>query len=110
MDYLMGFIATVGFFGSVPLTVWLANKAKLDRLKIERGIQGNTLGSQDGSVLEELKALRAEVAALRDTSTQFDLSLEHAVQHLEERVSRGEKAMPLQSQPAAEEIQSVGRR
>lgn len=61
-------------------------------------------------MLEELKALRTEGTALRDTSTQFDLSLEHAVQRLEERVSRGEKASPLKPQAEVEETQRLGLR
>ena len=61
-------------------------------------------------MLEELKALRTEVAALRDTSTQFDLSLEHAVQRLEERVSRNENAAPPKAQPTREEPQRLGLR
>ena len=103
-------IAIVCTFGCVPLTVWLASKAKLDRLKIERDMQRNALGPRDGSVLEELRALRTEVATLRDTSTQFDLSLEHAVQRLEERVSRGEKAAPPKPHAVTEETQSAGLR
>lgn len=38
MGDLMGIIAIVCTFGFVPLTVWVANKAKMDRLKIERDI------------------------------------------------------------------------
>ena len=108
MENLLGIIAIISTFGFVPLTVWIANKAKLDRLKIERDMQRNAQGPQDGGVLVEVKALRAEVAALRDTSTQFDLSLEHAVQRLEERVNRGEKAAPLKSHSVTEEVQPVG--
>ncbi len=110
MESLVIVIALISSFGFVPLTVWVASKAKLDRLKIERDMQRNALGPQDGSALEELKALRTEVAALRDTSTQFDLSLEHAVQRLEDRVSRSEKAAPPKPQIVTEETQSVGLR
>ena len=68
---------------------------------------------QNEEVTRQLAALRAEVAGLRDTSTQFDMSLEHTVERLEERVGRIEtKAAPsaarpmLPSQP--EETQQVG--
>ena len=56
--------------------------------------------------------MRAEIAGLRDTSTQFDMSLEHSVERLEERVGRIEtKAAPrptTYTQP--EESQPLGLR
>ena len=56
------------------------------------------LNAQQGKnedVTHQIDALRAEIASLRDTSTQFDMSLEHTVERLEERVGRVEtKATP----------------
>ena len=53
-----------------------------------------------------------QIDALRDTSTQFDMSLEHSVERLEERVGRVETkvaAAPMAaSQP--EDVQRIGRR
>lgn len=73
------------------------------------------LNAQQGKnedVTHQIDALRAEIAGLRDTSTQFDMSLEHTVERLEERVGRVEtKAAPRPatvSQP--EESQPLGLR
>ncbi len=66
-------------------------------------------------VTRQLDALRAEIAGLRDTSTQFDMSLEHSVERLEERVGRIEtKTAPATVRSASlsqpEEAQQVGLR
>ena len=71
------------------------------------------LQSQQGTneeVTSQLKALRAEIAGLRDTSTQFDMSLEHSVQRLEERMGRVEAKGQAPVIPASppEETQRVG--
>ncbi len=50
------------------------------RLKAQKG--------QGGDVAKQLEALRAEIAALRDTTTQYDITNDRIVQHLEERLSR----------------------
>ena len=61
-------------------------KSQERRLEIRlRAQQG-----QNEDVTRQVEALRAEIASLRDTSTEFDMSLEHAVERLEERVGRME--------------------
>jgi hypothetical protein len=59
---------------------------------------------------KELEALRAEIAALRDTTTQYDLTNDHIVQRLEERLSRIETkvaARPIKSLTEDETIQRL---
>ena len=72
----------------------------------------NAQQGQNEDVTRQIDGLRAEVARLRDTSTQFDMSLEHSVERLEERVGRIEtKAAPrptTYTQP--EESQPLGLR
>ncbi|MGI4789373.1 MAG: hypothetical protein ACRYFS_11060 [Janthinobacterium lividum] len=50
------------------------------RLKAQTG--------QNEDTVRQLEALRAEIAALRDTTTQYDMTNDHIVQRLEERLSR----------------------
>ncbi|MBV9849741.1 MAG: hypothetical protein JO250_08735 [Armatimonadetes bacterium] len=73
-------------------------------------LQAQRQQGQNDAVTQQLAALRAEVAGLRDTSTQFDMSLENSVQRLEERVSRIEaRTAPRIVPPATEEpSQQVG--
>lgn len=70
------------------------------------------LNAQQGKnedVTRQLQALRKEIADLRDTSTQFDLSLENAVQRLAERVNRGDtKAVMPKPQSVEEATQRIG--
>ncbi len=52
------------------------------RLKLQKG--------QSGDVTKQIEALRVEIAALRDTTTQYDMTNDQIVQRLEERLSRVE--------------------
>ena len=76
------------------------------RLKAQKG--------QNGDVAKQLEAMRAEIAALRDTTTQYDLTNDQIVQRLEERLSRieiktaGQSARSYSEQPSEEPRQRVG--
>ncbi len=50
------------------------------RLKAQKG--------QNGETIKQLEALRTEIAALRDTTTQYDLTNDKIVERLEERLGR----------------------
>ena len=59
--------------------------------------------------------MRVEIVGLRDTSPQFDMSLEHSVERMEERTGRVEiRTAPYALQPTAvsqsEEPQPLGLR
>ncbi|MBV9849740.1 MAG: hypothetical protein JO250_08730 [Armatimonadetes bacterium] len=95
----------LGIGSSIVKSILQSQERRLEmRLQNQQG--------QNDAVVQQLAALRAEVAGLRDTSTQFDLSLENSMQRLEERVSRLEikAAVPsVTPQPDAPR-QTVGRR
>ena len=94
-----------GIGSSIIKSVLRSQERRLEmRLQTQQG--------QNDVVTQQLAALRAEIAALRDTSTQFDMSLENTVQRLEERVSRIEARTTSRIvTPAAEEpSQQVGTR
>lgn len=101
-------IPIVAIAGSIIQSVLKSQERRMEmRLRAQQG--------QNADVTQQLEALRAEIAGLRDTSTQFDMSLEHTVQRLEERVGRIEtKAAPaaLRREPLSqpEEAQQVGSR
>lgn len=86
---------------------------KSQERRLELRLQAQQGKNED--VTRQIEALRAEIAGLRDTSTQFDMSLEHSVERLEERVGRIETKMPSSTvHPASpsqpEEVQRVGLR
>lgn len=69
-------------------------------------MQAQRQQGQNDAVTQQLAAVRAELAALRDTSTQFDMSVEQSIQRLEERVGRMESKAPAYVTPPPSEEQS----
>lgn len=95
----------LGIGSSIVQSVLKSQERRMEmRLRAQQG--------QNEDVTRQLEAMRAEIAGLRDTSTQFDISLEHSVERLEERVGRVETkvaAAPVAASPA-EEVQRIGLR
>ncbi len=75
--------------GIVQLLLKSSERRMELRLKAQQG--------QSGDLMQQIKALRAEIAALRDTTTQYDLTNDLIVQRLEERLSRIEIKTTAQS-------------
>ena len=89
----------------IPVTVKSVLKSQERRLELQLQAQQG----RNDEVAAQIAALRREIAALRDTSTEFDMSLEHAVQRLEGRLGRLETKSAAQSAATPEEIpQRVG--
>ena len=93
MEHLTGIIAVLCVFG-IPLTaIWTTHRRKVLELQLQLRGQG------DNGLRSELEALRQEVRSLRDTSMQYDLSFDTALQRMEQRVERMERgAIPMQSE------------
>ena len=66
--------------GIVQLVLKSSERRMELRLKAQKG--------QSSDVAKQIEALRAELAALRDTTTQYDMTNDLIVQRLEERLSR----------------------
>src|SRR5882724_7974545 len=82
---LMVGVPIVGIFSIPPFLIWTSHKRKMEELKIQR----QRMISED--VRSEFAALRAEIRDLRDTSMQYDLSFDTALQHVERRLSQVER-------------------
>ncbi len=66
---------------SIPLTlIWGNHKRKLLEMRLRHETQG------DLKLQAQIEALRADIQSLRDTSMQYDLSFETALQRVETRV------------------------
>ena len=89
--------------GIVQLLLKSSERRLEIRLKLQKG--------QSGDVGKQIAALKAEIAALRDTTTQYDMTNDQIVQRLEERLSRIEIKTASQSvHSATEDIrQRLGR-
>lgn len=105
LGMLIGDLAVGGWI--IPVTVKSILKSQERRLELQMQAQQG----QNDAAAQQIAALRQEVAALRDTSTQFDVSLEHNVQRLEERMERVEtKAAAQAARPASFAEQQIGLR
>lgn len=88
----------LGVGGSIIQSVLKSQERRMElRLKAQKG--------QNGDVAKQLEAMRAEIAALRDTTTQYDLTNDQIVQRLEERLSRMETRTATRSLPQTEDGQ-----
>jgi|GEM_PF-805787 hypothetical protein len=87
-DEIIGMIAVALIFGGIPITAMLTyHQRKLAEIKARIS---NT-GSEE--VRQELKAIREEVAQLRDTSTKFDMSFDAAITRLEQRMDKNDEIL-----------------
>ena len=79
----IGLVAVMLIFG-IPLSViWTSHRRQILELKLRYQMQQNT---GDQSVQAAVTALREEVRALRDTTTQYDISFDNALHRMEQRV------------------------
>ncbi len=80
MGELIGLI-TVVLALSIPIVaIWTGHKRQMVELQMQ---QGNTL---DSNLRAELDAMRNEIRSLRDTTTQYDISFDTALQRMDQRV------------------------
>ena len=92
MEHLTGMIAVLCVFG-IPLSaIWTTHWRKVLELQLQLRGQG------DNGLRSELEALRQEVRSLRDTSMQYDLSFDTAMQQMERRVNKLERSSYMESE------------
>jgi hypothetical protein len=95
----------LGIGAGIVKTITNSQERRLEmRLRLQQG--------QSDAVTQQIAALRQEIAALRDTSTQFDVSLEQSVQRLDDRLGRLETKSAVQAAAPAhdEPTQRIGLR
>jgi hypothetical protein len=78
---LTGLVAVVLIFGGGIIRSALQSHERLAQMRVE------AQKTPDQDVLRRLDALDQEIARLRDTSTQFDLSHDNALERISQRVS-----------------------
>ena len=81
----IGLIAVLCVFG-IPLSaIWTHHRRKMLEMQLRLRNEGSS------NVRTEVEALRQEVRALRDTTMQYDLSFDTALQRMEQRVEMIER-------------------
>jgi len=95
MEDIVGLALIVCLFGSfvfVPITAMvLKHRKEMLQMELER----RRLSNQE--VVAQIEALRQELAQLRDTSTQYDMSLQANLEALQERVRMLEQQLEEQT-------------
>ena len=92
-----------GMVFSIPLyAIWTYHKRKLEEIK------GRQRAAVDKSTAEAIDALRKEMAGLRDTTTQYDMSFDTALKRLESRVNHVEQKVITAGVPQDSERVRVG--
>ena len=85
MGDLIGFIAVLGGLSIPLMVIWTKHQRKMLELQMSMRNQASE------AIAAQIEELRAEVRSLRDTSTQYDLSFDTAMQRMERRMDMLEK-------------------
>ena len=83
-----------GLFVPIAAMV-LKHRKEVREMELEKGRLSNRL------IAEQIEALRQELAALRDTTTQYDMSLQTNLEMLQERVCQLEQQLEEQARVRA---------
>jgi hypothetical protein len=80
-------------FGGVSGTIGAAGWARAERIRAQRSTEKHAGTPNDSRVdnnpvLDELQALKQQIAEMHNTSHQFDISFDDALSRLEGRVNR----------------------
>jgi len=99
MGELIPLAAIVCIFGPalfIPITAMvLKHRKEMLQMELER----RRLSNQE--VIAQIEAIRQELAQLRDTSTQYDMSLQATLETLQERVRMLEQQLEEQTRVRA---------
>ena len=92
---LVPVVAILGAFTAGIIKIVLGHKERRAKIRDEATIRVNS------SLRDEVEALRRELAQLRDTATQYDVSIQHTLEELQQRMSRmearGKPGAPLET-------------
>ena len=79
-------VPLVGISSIIPALIWTYHRRKMEELRI----QNRRLLAED--IRTEFASLRAEIRDLRDTTMQYDLSFDTALQQMERRMTQLERS------------------
>jgi hypothetical protein len=94
MDWPLAMFLFFGVFGGGGMILEAFKNHNRTRLKMAelKAKQSSEGAQKEMAVLrEEMAALKQQVASLRDTTTDYDLSFDTALQNMEQRVGRLEQ-------------------
>jgi len=97
-------VPLIGISSIIPMLIWTHHRRKMEELRLK----GGRMIAED--IRTEFATLRAEIRDLRDTSMQYDLSFDTAMQQMERRVNKLERASFLESESPTHHNVSLGGR
>ena len=97
-------IPMLGISSIVPMLIWTHHRRKMEELRQKSG----RAVAED--IRTEFATLRAEIRDLRDTTMQYDLSFDTALQQMERRLSTVERSAFLQGDAPTHHNVSLGGR
>lgn len=83
-------IAAIALIPVVAIVAPLTIKMILSHSERKAKIRAEENTKVKGTLRDELEALRLEVSRLRDTTTQYDISIQHTLEELHQRLARVE--------------------
>ncbi|HZO91589.1 MAG TPA: hypothetical protein VFB38_24925 [Chthonomonadaceae bacterium] len=86
-DVLIPIVAILGVFGVPIVAIWTSHERKMMEMRMRMRNEGDT------HLKAAIEELQAEVRSLRDTTTQYDLSFDAALQRMESRVQGLERRL-----------------
>jgi hypothetical protein len=98
--FIFGIISVV--FSIPLLMIWTHHKRKMEELRQQRQ------GRSEEAIRAEFAALRAEIQALRDTTMQYDLSFDTALQQADRRLSYLERQARIAPQEPEQQQLTLG--
>ena len=84
-------VPLVGISSIIPALIWTYHRRKMEELRLK----GGRLMAED--IRTEFATLRSEIRDLRDTTMQYDLSFDTALQRLERRIAHIERGNSYQT-------------
>lgn len=97
-------VPLIGVSSIIPMLIWTHHRRKMEEIRM----QGTRIIAED--IRTEFATIRAEIRDLRDTSMQYDLSFDTALQQMERRVNKIERATFLGPESATQHNVSLGGR
>ena len=97
-------VPLLGISSIVPMLIWTHHRRKMEELRMK----GGRMVTED--IRTEFATIRAEIRDLRDTSMQYDLSFDTALQQMERRVNKIERTAFLETESPTQHNVSLGGR
>lgn len=97
-------VPLLGISSIVPMLIWTHHRRKMEELRMK----GGRIVAED--IRTEFATIRAEIRDLRDTSMQYDLSFDTALQQMERRVNKIERTAYRETEAPTQHNVSLGGR